>query len=87
MLLEALLDVLLLSRAETVVGPMMSNFARVALQLRVQPPTAKPRYVALDGRGRGAAERRASGRMSRIKGFEFSYGLLDVYTSLGTVVV
>ena len=49
-LLEALLDVLLLSRAETIVGPMMSNFARVALQLRVQPPTAKPRYVALDGR-------------------------------------
>ena len=50
--LEALLDVivLLLSRAETIVGPMMSNFARVALQLRVQPPTAKPRYVALDGR-------------------------------------
>ena len=49
-LLEALLDSLLLSRAETIVGPMMSNFARVALQLRVQPPMAKPRYVALDGR-------------------------------------
>lgn len=54
-LLEALLDVLLLSRAEVIVGPMMSNFARVAVQLRVQPPMADaaggpPRYVPLDGR-------------------------------------
>ena len=49
-LLEALLDVLLLSRAETIVGPMMSNFARVALQFRVQPPMAKPSYIALDSR-------------------------------------
>jgi len=51
--LEALMDLLLLSRAAVVVGSMISNFPRVALQLRVQPPALgqdQPRYIALDKR-------------------------------------
>ena len=50
-LVESLLDVLLLSRSTVLVGSMMSNFPRMALQLRVQAPMAgEERYLALDGR-------------------------------------
>ena len=50
-LIESLIDVLLLSRAEVIAGPMMSGFPRLAMQLRVQPPGGAnhSRYVALDG--------------------------------------
>ena len=49
-LLEALIDLLLLSRARLVAGSMLGNMPRLALQLRVQPPasTRQP-YVSLDG--------------------------------------
>ena len=50
-LTESLMDVLLLSRSSVLVGSMMSNFPRMALQLRVQAPIAgEERYFALDGR-------------------------------------
>ena len=63
-MVEALMDMLLLSRSSVLVGKMMSNFPRVALQLRVQMPRSMPRrrganqntrssqaaYVALDDR-------------------------------------
>jgi hypothetical protein len=50
-LVESLLDLLLLSRADVIAGPMMSSFPRLAMQLRVQPPLLEPgtRYVSLDG--------------------------------------
>jgi len=54
MLTDTLLDSLLLSRSTVLVGAMMSNFPRLALQLRVQMPIGEPvqmhRYIALDGR-------------------------------------
>ena len=54
LLAETLLDALLLSRSTVLVGSMMSNFPRLALQLRVQMPLLEPvpvlRYLALDGR-------------------------------------
>ena len=50
LLVEALLDALMLSRSSVLVGSMMSNFPRLALQLRVQVPTNSLRYLALDGR-------------------------------------
>ena len=54
LLVETLLDALLLSRSTVLVGSMMSNFPRLALQLRVQMPLLEPvpvlRYLALDGR-------------------------------------
>lgn len=63
-MVEALMDMLLLSRSSVLAGKMMSNFPRVALQLRVQMPRSMPRrrganqntrssqaaYVALDDR-------------------------------------
>ena len=52
-MVEALMDMLLLSRSSVVVGKMMSNFPRMALQLRVQPPRshgAAGAYLALDDR-------------------------------------
>lgn len=45
---EALLDVLLLSRASLVAGSMASNMPRLALNMRVRPPN-RTHYVALDG--------------------------------------
>jgi len=52
-LLEALLDLLLLSRSTLLVGKMMSNFPRLAMQLHVQMPAARgsnsSSYIALDG--------------------------------------
>ena len=54
MLTDTLLDALLLSRSTVLVGSMMSNFPRLALQLRVQMPVGEPvqvhRYIPLDGR-------------------------------------
>ena len=51
LLLEALLDTFMLSRSSVLVGSMMSNFPRLALQLRVQAPIGdRKRYLALDGR-------------------------------------
>ena len=50
-LVETLMDVLLLSRSTVLVGSMMSNFPRMALQLRQQAPLHhQERYLALDGR-------------------------------------
>ena len=50
-LVETLMDVLLLSRSSVLVGSMMSNFPRMAMQLRVQAPLpGEQRYLALDGR-------------------------------------
>jgi len=52
-LIEALMDVLLLARSTLLAGKMMSNFPRVALQLRVQMPARRHNaraYVALDDR-------------------------------------
>lgn len=50
-MIEALMDMLLLSRASLVAGKMMSNFPRVALQMRVQVPRRRGgAYVALDDR-------------------------------------
>ena len=50
-LVEALMDIFLLSRAGTIAGKMMSNFPRVAIQLRVPPPRRRGGpYVALDDR-------------------------------------
>ena len=50
-LVESLMDVLLLSRSSVLVGSMMSNFPRMALQMRVQAPVGgQHRYLALDGR-------------------------------------
>ena len=51
-MVEALMDMLLLARSSLVVGKMMSNFPRVALQLRVQAPRSRASgaYVALDDR-------------------------------------
>lgn len=50
LLLEALLDTLMLSRSSVLVGAMMSNFPRLALQIRVQVAGDERRYLALDGR-------------------------------------
>ena len=51
LLVEALLDAFMLSRSNVLVGSMMSNFPRLALQLRVQAPVGyRKRYLALDGR-------------------------------------
>ena len=46
------MDVLLLSRASLVVGKMMSNFPRLALQMRVQMPRRHEygAYLSLDDR-------------------------------------
>ena len=45
------MDVMLLSRSSVLVGSMMSNFPRMALQMRLQAPIAgEHRYLALDGR-------------------------------------
>ena len=50
-LVETLMDMLLLSRTSVLVGSMMSNFPRTALQMRVQAPIhGEQRYIALDGR-------------------------------------
>ena len=50
-LVASLMDVLLLSRSSVLVGSMMSNFPRMALQMRVQAPLERQRrYLALDGR-------------------------------------
>ena len=50
-LLESMMDVMLLSRSSVLVGSMMSNFPRMALQMRLQAPIAgEERYLALDGR-------------------------------------
>ena len=50
-LLEALMDMLLLSRADHIAGQMMSNFPRVAIQMRVQAPRRRaPGYISLDER-------------------------------------
>ena len=49
-LVEALMDMVLLARSSVLAGKMMSNFPRLALQLRVRMPSAKPAYVSLDGR-------------------------------------
>lgn len=52
-MVEALMDMLLLSRSSIIVGKMMSNFPRLALQLRVQLPRSKGAagaYIALDDR-------------------------------------
>lgn len=50
-LVETLMDVLLLSRSTVVVGSMMSNFPRMALQMRQQCPLGgQERYLALDAR-------------------------------------
>jgi hypothetical protein len=50
-LVGSLMDVLLLSRSSVLVGSMMSNFPRMALQLRVQMPVdGEHRYLPLDGR-------------------------------------
>jgi hypothetical protein len=50
LLVEALLDVFMLSRSSVLVGAMMSNFPRLALQTRLQASTDDKRYLALDGR-------------------------------------
>lgn len=51
LLVEALLDAIMLSRSTVLVGSMMSNFPRLALQLRVQAPREGVlRYLTLDGR-------------------------------------
>lgn len=48
--LGSLMDVLLLSRAKLVVGPMFSNFPRLAVQLHVRRPCGdRPHYIATDG--------------------------------------
>ena len=51
-LLEALMDMLLLSRGSVIAGKMMSNFPRVAIQMRVQLPrrSRAGAYVSLDDR-------------------------------------
>lgn len=50
-LVEALMDMVLLSRANLLAGKMMSNFPRVALQMRVQQPRRRGgAYIALDDR-------------------------------------
>ena len=51
-LVEALMDMLLISRSSLVVGKMMSNFPRMALQLRTQLPRSQRAgaYVSLDDR-------------------------------------
>lgn len=50
-LLEALMDMTLLARSSVLAGKMMSNFPRVALQLRVQMPVRRqPAYISLDDR-------------------------------------
>ena len=50
-LLESMMDVMLLSRSSVLVGSMMSNFPRMALQLRLQAPMGGVhRYLPLDGR-------------------------------------
>ena len=49
--IEALMDMLLLSRSSLIAGKMMSNFPRVAMQMRVQIPRRRPgAYIALDDR-------------------------------------
>ncbi len=50
-LLESLVDLLLLSRARVVAGPMFSSYPRVAIQMRVQTPAVDHRslYISLDG--------------------------------------
>ena len=52
MLVQALLDAFVLSRSTVLVGSMMSNFPRLALQLRVQAPLGlqQRRYLPLDDR-------------------------------------
>jgi hypothetical protein len=50
-LVETMMDVLLLSRSTVVVGSMMSNFPRMALQMRQQCPMGgEERYLAIDAR-------------------------------------
>ena len=50
-IVESLMDAMLLSRSDVLVGSMMSNFPRLALQMRVQTPRrGQLRYVALDDR-------------------------------------
>ena len=45
-LLESMMDVMLLSRSSVLVGSMMSNFPRMALQMRPQAPIAgEERYL------------------------------------------
>ena len=51
-LLEALMDMVLLGRSAVIAGKMMSNFPRMAMQMRVQLPPKRgtPAYVTLDDR-------------------------------------
>ena len=51
-LIEALMDITLLARSSLVIGKMMSNFPRLALQMRVQVPRLRlpGSYLALDDR-------------------------------------
>lgn len=50
-LIDSLMDALLLSRSNVLVGSMMSNFPRMALQLRIQAPlVGQQRYLSLDDR-------------------------------------
>ena len=50
-LTSTLMDVLLLSRSTVIVGSMMSNFPRAALQMRLQAPLlGNERYLSLDAR-------------------------------------
>lgn len=47
-LLEALMELMLLSRSRVIVGQMLGNMPRLALQLRVRPPGISS-YVSIDG--------------------------------------
>ena len=47
-LVEALMELLLLSRSRVIAGQMLGNMPRLALQLRVRPPGISW-YVSLDG--------------------------------------
>ena len=50
-LLEALMDMVLLARSSLIAGKMMSNFPRVAVQMRMQVPRRQAgAYVSLDDR-------------------------------------
>jgi len=48
-LVEALMDLLLLSRARVIAGGMYGNMPRLAMQLRVRPPGDDRQYASLDG--------------------------------------